>query len=94
MHDFSQAHTGSIDWPRILSAALAISATGALMVLFSVSHPPAGATTLIVALGILSKPQYLLVIEAAVILLTAQAWVFNRLAGLPYPGWRYSRDST
>src|SRR6478735_12512977 len=29
--------------PRILAAALSLSATGALMVLFRVSHPPAGA---------------------------------------------------
>jgi CBS domain-containing membrane protein len=94
MHAFSQASAGGIYWPRILAAALAMSTTGALMVLFSVSHPPAGATTLIVALGILSKPQYLPVIEAAVILLTVQAWVFNRLAGLPYPGWHYSRTGT
>ena len=88
MHAFSQVANAGIYWPRILSAALALAATGALMVLFSVSHPPAGATTLIVALGILAKLQYLFVIEVAVILLTAQAWVFNHLAGLPYPKWR------
>jgi hypothetical protein len=32
--------------PRVLAAALALLATGALMALFQVSHPPAGATTL------------------------------------------------
>ena len=58
------------------------------MVLAGINHPPAGATTLIVALGIIAEPRYLLVIEAAVILLTAQAFVINRLAGLPYPLWR------
>jgi len=94
MHDFSHASAAGIDWPRILAAALAISATGAFMVLLSVNHPPAGATTLIVALGILSKPPYLPVIEAAVILLTAQAWVFNRLAGLPYPMWGSAAPAT
>ncbi|QNI36952.1 HPP family protein [Edaphobacter albus] len=87
MHAFSQATGQGIYWPRIFAAALALAATGALMVLFSVSHPPAGATTLIVALGILAKFQYLFVIEAAVVLLTIQAWVFNHLAGLPYPKW-------
>jgi CBS domain-containing membrane protein len=87
MHTFSQATGATIYWPRILSAALALSATGAFMVLLSVSHPPAGATTLIVALGILAKPRYLVVIEIAVILLTVQAWVFNHMAGLPYPKW-------
>ena len=37
-----------IFWQRILAAALSLSATGALMVLLGVSHPPAGATTLII----------------------------------------------
>ncbi|HEY2040214.1 MAG TPA: HPP family protein [Edaphobacter sp.] len=91
MHAFSQATGSGIYWPRILSAALALAATGALMVLFSISHPPAGATTLIVALGILAKFQYLLVIEA-VILLTVQAWIFNHLAGLPYPKWHTQKS--
>jgi CBS-domain-containing membrane protein len=80
-------HPG-IFWPRILAAALSLSATGAFMVLFDVSHPPAGATTLIVSLGIISKPGELVIIEVAVFLLAAQAWIINRLAGLPYPVWR------
>lgn len=74
--------------PRVLAAALSLSATGALMVLFGVSHPPAGATTLIVSLGIIAKPEELVIIEVAVFLLTAQALAINRLAGLPYPVWR------
>jgi CBS-domain-containing membrane protein len=79
-------HPG-IFWPRILAAALSLSATGAFMVLLEVSHPPAGATTLIISLGIISKPRELVIIEAAVFLLVAQALVINRLAGLPYPLW-------
>jgi len=43
-------HPG-IDGPTVLAAALALSATGAFMVLFRVSYPPAGATTLIVSHG-------------------------------------------
>ena len=65
-------HPG-IFWPRILSAALSLSATGAFMVLLRASHPPAGATTLIVSLGIISKPKELIIIEIAVFLLVAQA---------------------
>jgi CBS-domain-containing membrane protein len=80
------AHPG-IFWPRILAAALSLSATGAFMVLLDVSHPPAGATTLIVSLGIISKPRELVIIEVAVFLLVAQALAINRLAGLPYPLW-------
>lgn len=79
-------HQG-IFWPRILAAALSLSSTGALMVLLDISHPPAGATTLIVSLGIISKPRELLIIEVAVFLLVAQALLINRLAGLPYPWW-------
>jgi CBS domain-containing membrane protein len=74
-------------WPRVLAAALSLSATGAFMVLLEISHPPAGATTLIVSLGIISKPRELVIIEAAVCLLVVQALVINRLAGLPYPLW-------
>ena len=81
-------HPG-VYWPRILSAALSLSATGALMVLLRADHPPAGATTLIVSLGIISKPKELVIIEVAVFLLVAQALLINRLAGLPYPLWSY-----
>ncbi len=84
-------HAG-VHAPRVLAAALSLSATGVLMALFRVSHPPAGATTLIVSLGIISHPKELVVIEAAVILLTAQAFIINRLAGIPYPVWREPRD--
>src|ERR1035441_127928 len=77
---------------RVLAAALSLSATGAFMALFRVSHPPAGATTLIVSLGIISQPRELVIIEIAVILLTAQALAINRLAGIPYPLWR-NRES-
>jgi CBS domain-containing membrane protein len=79
-------HLG-IFWPRILAAALSLSATGALMVLLGVSHPPAGATTLIISVGITSKPRELVIIEVAVFLLVAQALMINRLAGLSYPSW-------
>lgn len=79
-------HPG-IFWPTVLAAALSLSATGAFMVLLDVGHPPAGATTLIVSLGIISKPSELAIIEVAVFLLVAQAFAINRLAGLPYPVW-------
>ena len=82
----SAAH-GIVHSGNILAAALSLSLTGALMVVFRVSHPPAGATTLIVALGIISQPKELVIIEFAVVLLTAQAFAINRLAGIAYPLW-------
>lgn len=86
-HGFVTTSLGQVSWREIVAAGLSLAATGAVMVLLRVSHPPAGATTLIVSLGILSDPTYLLIIEVAVVLLTLQAFAINRLAGLNYPIW-------
>jgi CBS-domain-containing membrane protein len=86
-HGFAVTSLREVSWHEIMAAALSMAATGAIMVLMRVSHPPAGATTLIVSLGILTKPEYLVIIEIAVVLLTAQAFAINRLAGLNYPVW-------
>jgi CBS-domain-containing membrane protein len=76
-----------IHWHRVLAAALSLAATGALMILFGVVHPPAGATTLIISLGFITTPAHLCVIEAAVALMALQALAVNRLAGIDYPFW-------
>ena len=76
-----------VNYARVLAAALSLASTGALMILLKAAHPPAGATTLIVSLGIVSRPLYLVLIEGAVVVLTLQAIVINRLAGLEYPLW-------
>ena len=57
------------------------------MILLNVPHPPAAATAMIVALGVITKTWYLLVLEAAVALLVAQAIVINRRTGVSYPLW-------
>jgi hypothetical protein len=44
-------------------------------------HPPAGATTLIVSLGVLTTPAQLLAMAGAVLLVTAAAWGLNILLG-------------
>lgn len=76
-----------VDLRRVVAAALSLALTGALMILCKAAHPPAGATTLIVSLGIVTRPSYLAVIEVAVALLTLQAFAINRLAGIDYPRW-------
>lgn len=91
---FGLQHSGSalatgVDVRRVLAAALSLALTGALMILLKAAHPPAGATTLIISLGAISKPFHLLVIELALILLVLQAIAINRLAGLDYPLWRH-----
>jgi CBS-domain-containing membrane protein len=82
-----------VDGARVAAAALSLATTGALMILLRAAHPPAGATTLIVSLGIVTKPAYLALIEVAVVLLTLQAIAINRLAGLDYPIWAKRRAS-
>jgi CBS-domain-containing membrane protein len=72
---------------RVGAAALSLASTGALMILLRAAHPPAGATTLIISLGIVTRPMHLLVIEIAVAILILQAMVINRLAGIDYPLW-------
>jgi CBS domain-containing membrane protein len=86
-HARSAMVTG-IDPAHVGSASLSLAATAGLMVLFAVEHPPAGATTLIVSLGVLRRPSELVALMAAVALLSLQGWVINRLAGIPYPAWR------
>jgi len=76
-----------VDFMRVLAAALSLAATGAIMILARAAHPPAGATTLIISLGIVTRPAYLVLIEVAVGLLTLQAIAINRLAGVDYPLW-------
>jgi CRP-like cAMP-binding protein len=72
---------------RILAAALSLATTGALMIRLNVPHPPAAATTLIVSLGVVSRPVYLVVLEVGVALLLVQAIIINRLTGVRYPFW-------
>lgn len=72
---------------RVGAAALSLALTSGVMVWLKIPHPPAGATTLIVSLGLLRTPEQLLVLMVAVVLLTGQGLVINRLAGIPYPLW-------
>lgn len=67
---------------RVFAAGLSLGATGALMALFKTPHPPAGATTLIIALGFITQPYQLLVIEIAVAVLLLQAMIINKAAGV------------
>jgi CBS domain-containing membrane protein len=85
--DAAPALATSVTGARVGAAALSLGLTSGLMVLARVPHPPAGATTLIVSLGILREPEQLAVLMVAVVLLVVQGFVINRLAGIPYPVW-------
>jgi hypothetical protein len=70
--------------PRVMTAAFSLGLTAVVMVLLRAPHPPAGATARIVSPGLLHLDQ-LGVLMAAVVLLTAQAFVLSRLVGMLYP---------
>lgn len=73
---------------RAGAAALSLGLTGALMTWMDAAHAPAGATTLIVSLGILTAPHQLVALMTAVAFLAYQGVAVNRMAGLPVPLWR------
>lgn len=82
------AMEAGVDLYRVGAAALSLGVTSALMILFRVGHPPAGATALIVSLGLMPHLNQLPVLMTGVALLVLQAFITNRLAGIPYPKWR------
>jgi CBS-domain-containing membrane protein len=85
--DAAPALATGVTGARVGAAALSLGLTSGAMVWARVPHPPAGATTLIVSLGILREPRQLAVLMVAVALLLVQGFVINRLAGIPYPVW-------
>ncbi len=85
--DAGPALATGVSSARVGAAGLSLGLTAALMVWLKVPHPPAGATTLIVSLGILAKPEQLAVLMLGVVLLLVQGFAINRLAGLDYPLW-------
>lgn len=85
--DAESAMAGGVTGPRVGAAALSLGLTSGVMVWAKLVHPPAGATTLIVSLGVISRPDHLVVLMLAVALLAAQGFAINRLAGVDYPVW-------
>jgi CBS-domain-containing membrane protein len=88
LQDAGPALTVGVTKERVFACALAMGLTAAFMTWFQAPHPPAGATTLVVALGILRTPGQLVALMVAVIALVVQGWVLNHLAGIEYPPWR------
>jgi CBS-domain-containing membrane protein len=76
-------------WFRVIAIAMAMGLISVLMILTKTIHPPAAATALIAVMGYLQNPVQVAGFIAAVVLLVAEACLFNRiLGGLPYPLWK------
>jgi CBS-domain-containing membrane protein len=81
------ATTEGVTIARAGAAALALGLTAGLTVLLRVVHAPAAATTLIVSLGLLTRPRDLGVLMLGVLLIVLQAYVVNHVSGIDYPLW-------
>jgi hypothetical protein len=76
---------------RVACVALSLACTGGLLRLFRAARPPAGATTVIVSIGLLTTVDELAVLLAGVLILSVAAWSLNRALGVPAPMWTGSR---
>lgn len=84
-------YVSGVTLARVGAIALAVALTGGILRLLRSAHPPAGATTIIVASGLLAKPRQMLDILIGVLLLTIAGWVLNRLMGVPASRWAAPR---
>ena len=73
---------------RVACIALSLAFTGGILRLLRAAHPPAGATTVIVSIGLLTTVDELAILLAGVVaLLSVAAWSLNRALGVPAPAW-------
>ena len=84
-------YVAGITLGRVGAIALAVALTGGVLRVLRAAHPPAGATTIIVASGLLAKPRQILDILIGVLLLTIAGWCLNRAMGVPEPVWAAPR---
>jgi CBS-domain-containing membrane protein len=76
------APVGGLTTGYVLAGALSVAVTSLILIGIGRPHPPAGASTLIVSLGILTTPAQLGTMALAVLLLTAAGWGLNAALGL------------
>jgi Protein of unknown function (DUF2510)/HPP family len=72
---------------RVAAIALSLGFTGLILRLVRAAHPPAGATTVIVSLGLLSTGHQMFILFCGVLIVAIPAGILNRLLGVPAPIW-------
>ncbi len=92
--DAGSAFAEGMNLRRSGAAAVSLGLTAALMIWLDADHAPAGATTLIVSLGILTTPSQLAALMVAVVFLAYQGVAVNRAAGIEVPLWHRGADPT
>jgi CBS domain-containing membrane protein len=79
--------TSHMSGARVGAISVALLLATTLMLLLKVSHPAAGATALLIGLGLVIAPSEWLELLGAVVLICAIGIAVNRLAGIAYPLW-------
>ncbi|WP_203138029.1 HPP family protein [Microbacterium sp. JZ31] len=72
------APVGGLTVAYVVAGVLSVAITTLVLSLLNMPHPPAGATTLIVSLGILTEPPQLLAMAGAIVLISLAGWGLNR----------------
>jgi CBS-domain-containing membrane protein len=85
--DAPSVYVTGVSVGRIAAIALSVALTGGILRVLRSAHPPAGATTIIVASGLLVKPKQIADVLIGVLLLTIAGWLLNRAMGVPAPIW-------
>jgi CBS-domain-containing membrane protein len=70
----------------VLGGALSVALTALVLHLLKLQHPPAGATTLIVSLGVIATPVGILSMAAAIAFTIIAGWGLNWALGERVPG--------
>ncbi len=82
------AVTHGLDGRRVVAAALSVAVTATVLRLIRCPHAPAGASTLIVSLGLLTTNRQLMMMAASVALVAVAGWALNLPTGVRVPLWR------
>jgi CBS domain-containing membrane protein len=85
--DLAPALSGVFTLQHAAAAAIATALTVALMIGLGIEHPPAGATTVVVSLGLLKTFEQLAALELGALVIVTLAFVVHRARGVQYPVW-------
>ncbi len=82
------AVTHGLDARRVVAAGLSVAVTATVLRLIRSPHAPAGASTLIVSLGLLTTDRQLVMMGASVALVAVAGAALNFLVGVRVPLWK------
>jgi CBS-domain-containing membrane protein len=75
--------------PRVAAVACALGLTIGVLRTLKASHPPAGATTMIVAIGALPQARHIPDFVVSALIVVVYAALALRLSGIEYPLWKH-----